>query len=98
MSNFNNVPHYTVFVTFKTKEQREKLFLRSLERRDRRLLSSLITDIASELSDATFMTTKLDVARRIQANTRLILKTNRFAGKVEITAWDENCQNCKSVR
>ena len=24
MSNFDNVPHYTVFVTFKTKEQREK--------------------------------------------------------------------------
>jgi hypothetical protein len=98
MTKFDNVPHYTVFVTFKNKQEREKLFLSSLERRDRRLLSSWVTDITDDVSDLTFSTTKLDVARRIQSNTRSILKNNRFAGKVQIASWDENCENCKSIR
>ena len=100
MANFDKVPHFTVFVTFNSGKdgEREDIFLKSLERRDRRLLGSLITDLTDRLSDATFMTAKLDVAQRIQKNVRKILKENRFAGKVEIGHWDANCQNLKEVR
>lgn len=100
MANFDNIPHFTIFVTFNTDEEGdiEKQFLRSLERRDRRLLSSMFTDLTDQICDATFMTAKLDVAKRIQKNVKNIFTKNTFKGSVSIGHWDTNCENCKEVR
>jgi hypothetical protein len=100
MANFENIPHFTIFVQLNSDEteQTEKQFLKSLERRDRRLLSSMFTCTTDHTSEAIFVTAKIDIAKRIKKNAKNILNKNGFSGSVQIGHWDANYENLKEVR
>lgn len=99
MTDYNKIAHYTVFVNFSSNDgkQSELNFLRSLRSKDRQLLGWCVTDPDTNETDAGFMTTKIDIARRIQDHVRSILNDNNLLGEVEIGHWEKNVQNLKAA-